>query len=131
MIRQQLEQSSILLDYSMFIDISKVQIYIRPGITDMRKAINGLTILVQDEMDLDPFGESIFLFCNRQRKIPKAIYWDRNGFCLWQKKLEKHKFPWPDTEEAVRQLNQDELLMLLKGIDFWNAHTELKYSQVS
>ena len=115
----------------MLIDITQLQIYIRPGITDMRKAINGLSILVQDEMDLDPFGESVFIFCNRQRKILKAIYWDRNGFCLWQKKLEKHKFPWPDTEEAVKQLNQDELLMLLKGIDFWSAHTELKYSQVS
>lgn len=115
----------------MLIDITQLQIYIRPGITDMRKAINGLTGLVQDEMELDPFSKSIFLFCNRQRKILKAMYWDRNGFCLWQKKLEKHKFPWPDTEEAVRELKQEELSMLLNGIDFWKAHTELKYSQVS
>lgn len=115
----------------MFVDLSTTAIFIRPGVTDMRKAINGLTLIVQDEMAADPFSKSLFLFCNRQRKILKAIYWDRNGFCLWQKKLEKHRFPWPDNEQAADKLSEQQLTWLLEGIDFWKAHTELKYSKVS
>lgn len=115
----------------MFSDISNLKIYIRPGFTDLRKAINGLSICIQEEMDLDPFSRSLFLFCNRQKKILKALYWDSNGFCLWQKKLEKHRFPWPDTEQAVQEISQENLALLLKGIDFWKAHQPLNYTFVS
>lgn len=115
----------------MIKDFSSVKIYIRPGATDMRKAINGLGINVQEDMSLDPFCEAIFLFCNRQRKILKALYWDKNGFCLWQKRLEKHRFPWPDSSEDARQISFEELSMLLKGIDFWKAHGALKYSEIA
>lgn len=108
-----------------------VEIYIRPGITDMRKAINGLAIIASEQMEKDPLSGALFLFCNRYRRIMKALYWDKNGFCLWQKKLEKHRFPWPQTEEAARKVSSGELQMLLEGIDFWNVHQELSYSAVS
>ena len=114
----------------MFLDFEKVQVYVRPGWTDMRKAINGLSVIAQQEMDLNPLSGSLFLFCNRTRKILKALYWERNGFCLWQKRLEKHKFPWPATEEAVREINEDQFRQVLGGIDFWHAHEELKYIEV-
>ena len=113
----------------MFLDLSKINIFVRPGYTDMRKAINGLSVMAQDEMNKDPLSGNLFLFCNRQRRIIKALYWDRNGFCLWQKKLEKHKFPWPETEEAARQISIEQLTMLLKGIDFWKEHSSLNYSK--
>jgi len=112
-------------------DLSKVAVYVRPGVTDMRKAINGLSILVDEQMELDPLNGALFLFCNRQRRILKALYWDRNGFCLWQKRLEKHRFPWPDTQEAAREITPAQLRMLLDGIDFWNAHGALSYKAVS
>jgi len=115
----------------MFPDFSKIRIFLRPGNTDMRKAINSLTVLVSEDMQGDPLSGSLYLFCNKQRKNMKVLYWDRNGFCLWQKKLEKHRFPWPDTEEAARELTREELDMLLKGIDFFHAHTKLQYSRVS
>jgi transposase len=115
----------------MFPDLTKLDIYIRPGITDLRKAVNGLSVIVSEEMDVDPFKAALFLFCNRNRKLLKAIYWDKNGFCLWQKRLEKHRFPWPESDEAAQRLTKEELSMLLCGIDFWKAHTELKYSEVS
>lgn len=114
----------------MFVDFSKVQIYVKPGRTDMRKQINGLSIIVQEETEQDPFSTAVFLFCNRARRILKALYWDRNGFCLWQKRLEKHRFPWPESEEAVKEITEEQLHQLLDGIDFWHAHTELKYSEV-
>jgi transposase len=81
-------------------------------------------------MNASPVDGNIYLFCNRQRKILKALYWDRNGFCLWQKRLEKHKFPWPQNDEAARAISYKELKMLLEGIDFWNAHQPLSYSSV-
>ena len=112
-------------------DLSRVQIFIRPGITDMRKAINALSIIANEQINKDPLSGALFLFCNRYRRIMKALYWDRNGFCLWQKKLEKHRFPWPQTEEAARSISAGELRMLLDGIDFWYAYESLPYRSVS
>jgi transposase len=114
----------------MILDTGTMSIYIRPGKTDMRKQINGLSVLVETDMAKDPFSGSLFLFCNRGRKLLKAIYWDRTGFCMWQKRLEKHRFPWPQTEEETREITAVELKMLLDGIDFFKAHTELNYTNV-
>jgi transposase len=108
------------------------RILVRPGITDMRKAINGLSVLVEQEMELDPFEDgAVFLFCNRQRRIMKALFWDATGFCLVQKRLEKHRFPWPQTTEQVREITDQQLEMLLSGIDFWHAHKRIEYRSVS
>jgi len=77
-------------------DLEKVRIYLRAGATDMRKQINGLAVLVEQELELDPFAEAVFLFCNRERRTLKALYWDANGFAMWSKRLEKHRYPWPE-----------------------------------
>ena len=114
----------------MILDISKVRVFIRPGYTDLRKASYGLTAIVQEEMKEDPFSGSVYLFCNRERKLLKAVYWDRTGFWLSQKRLEKEKYPWPDTVEAAKEINGEELKMLLNGIDFFRAHKELFYKKV-
>ena len=76
----------------MIVDFSKVRIYIKPGATDMRKQINGLSIIVEEELKMDIFRGNMYMFCNRNRRILKILYWDRNGFCLWLKRLEKDKF---------------------------------------
>lgn len=115
----------------MFIDVTSVSIFVRPGVTDMRKAINGLSILAAEQMQHDPLSGSLFLFCNRYRRIMKALYWDRNGFCLWQKRLERDRFPWPASKEAAREISGEQLRMLLDGIDFWHAHQQLQYRSVS
>ena len=115
---------------AMILDISKVRIFIRPGPTDLRKASNGLTVIVQEEMKEDPFSGSVYLFCNRDRKLLKVVYWDRTGFWLCQKRLEKEKYPWPQTKEAAQELECDELKMLLAGIDFFKAHKVLNYKKV-
>jgi transposase len=75
----------------MIPDLDKVSIYIRPGVTDMRKQVNGLSTIVSEQMDENPGSGRLFLFCSRDRKLIKSIWWDRNGFCLWQKRLEKRK----------------------------------------
>jgi len=109
---------------------SGFRIYIRPGVTDMRKAINGLAALVE-HMELDSLDGSYFIFCNRSRDRLKVLYWDRNGYCLWHKRLEKHKFPWPMTGGNVHELTSQEVGWLLQGIDFFHVHENLSYPRVS
>ena len=107
------------------------RVFVRPGPTDMRKQINGLAVLVEEVLQADPFEHALFLFCNRERRILKAIYWDQTGFALWMKRLEKHRFPWPANEsQARREISQEQLVQLLRGIDFWRAHERLRYTNV-
>lgn len=115
----------------MKVDFSKVRIYVRPGYTDMRKQINSLSIYVEEAMNHSPLSGDLYIFCGKTRRRLKIIYWDRNGFCMWQKRLEKDRFPWPLMEEEVKEITEKELSMLLDGIDFWNAHKVLKFSAVS
>ena len=115
----------------MILDFESVVIFIRPGVTDMRKQANGLSIVVEQQMRENPGSGSLFLFCNREKKLLKGLWWDRNGFWLAQKRLEKGRFPWPNTEEDARQISSDQLLMLLSGIDFWNAHQNIEYESMN
>jgi transposase len=115
----------------MTLDLTQVKIYLRPGPTDLRKAGNGLAILVEQGLELNPFGASLFLFCNAKRTLLKALYWERNGFCLWQKRLERDRFPWPKDHRKAQEINHEELLLLLAGIDFWKAHKEIFLQRVS
>jgi len=114
----------------MFLDWSKVKVFIKPGSTDMRKQINGLAIIVQEEMKYNPLYGGVFVFCNKRRKILKILYWERNGFCLWLKRLEKDKFPWPKDKDEARAIDYRELKMILEGIDFFSAHKEIKYLSI-
>ena len=74
----------------MFIDWNAVKVFVRPGVTDLRKQINGLAVMVQGELGLDPFSGNLYLFCNRNRRLLKLLYWDRNGFSMWQNYLSSH-----------------------------------------
>jgi transposase len=115
----------------MIASFNGANIYVKPGSTDMRKQINGLTIQVQEVMEKDPFSGSLFMFCNKQRRLLKMIYWDRNGFWLLLKRLEKDKFPWPDNKKEAEKITPEQFKMLLSGIDFWKAHKALNNTKVS
>lgn len=110
------------------------KIYLHKGITDMRKQINGLAAFVQNEMRLDPFGRYLFIFCGRRRRSIKILYWDRTGYCLWQKLLEKEKFFWPkERDQNQIELSVEQLRWLLDGYDVWRMkpHETLNYKYVS
>jgi hypothetical protein len=114
------------------LQVKEARVFVRPGATDMRKQINGLVIVIEQVMEANVFEPSLFLFCNGERRILKAVYWDRNGFSLWQKRAEKHRFPRPRTSGQARcEIDTEKLRMLLDGIDFWSAYQELAYSRVS
>ena len=70
-------------------------VYVCRDSVDFRKGINGLAILVEGTLEMDPFTEHLFVFCNRKRDKVKILYWERNGFCMWQKALEQARFKWP------------------------------------
>ena len=114
----------------MITDISCMRVFLHLGVTDMRKSINTLSILVQEGMEMDPFSKSLYVFCNRRREIIKILYWDNNGFCLWQKRLEKEKFKWPEKEGDSFEIEHQQLTWLLSGLDLTSAHKKLSYSSV-
>lgn len=114
----------------MFVDFSRLKIFLKPGHTDFRKQINGLTIIIAEEMKMDPLSSHLFLFCNKARNRLKIVYWDKTGFCLWLKRLEKDKFPWPKNENDTIEIDIRKLQMILSGIDFWKAHKEVKYTKI-
>lgn len=103
------------------------RVFLASGITDMRKSINGLSALVERAMDLNPFAGDLFVFCNRRRNMIKILYWDKNGFALWHKRLEKHRFLWPTSADQVVCLNAKQLEWLLDGLDYSHAHGQLHY----
>jgi len=83
----------------------------------MRKNINGLTGLVQNSFELDPFSKAVFVFCNRNRDRVKILEWDIDGFWLYFKRLEKGHFRWPQVgDEPTMMLSGDELSVLLGGV---------------
>jgi len=109
-----------------------VQVYVAIGHVDMRKSIDGLSILVSQRFALDPFAGHMFAFTNRRRTTVKVLYWDRNGFCLWQKRLDREHFRWPESREEVLKIGHRELRWLLDGLEVHQhrAHQALHYTAV-
>jgi transposase len=105
----------------MWIPTPGVKVYIGLGSTDMRKSIDSLGILVSEHLKQNVLSGHLFAFCNRSRTIMKILYWDRNGFCLWHKRLERDKFRWPESEREVEEINIQQLRWLVEGLDIRQA----------
>lgn len=109
---------------------------------DFRKGINGLSVLVEEQLAHDPFSGQLFVFVNKARDKVKILYWERAGFCMWQKRLEREVFKWPDhldgvvsetrLQHDVLTLNGQQLNWLLDGYDLkaMRPHRSLCYSTV-
>ncbi len=114
------------------------QVYLCRAPIDFRKGIAGLSVLVEQELQLNPFAPALFVFINRPRDKLKILYWHRNGFCLWMKRLEAEKFAWlpstNDTSTPVHaNINAQELAWLLEGYNIWKnkPHKILNFTAVS
>lgn len=110
--------------------VEQVRVHLCREPVDFRKAINGLSALVAEELELDPFSAEVFAFCNRRRDQVKLLVWERNGFVLWQKRLERDRFRWPKSPREVLELDGREMEWLLAGLDIRTAHQRLQYSVV-
>lgn len=96
--------------------LSAPEIYLYRESVDFRKSINGLAAIIENDTDLPLGSGALFLFINKQRDKIKVLYWDKTGFALWYKRLEKAKYKWPTKEKnEVFTLTQFELDRLLSG----------------
>lgn len=111
--------------------LSGRRVFLAIGVTDMRKAIQGLSVLVESQFEAGLFSGDLFCFCNRRRNLIKILVWDRNGFWLFQKRLEEQRFKWPDSDRDVAEISPEKLGWLLEGLDIEQAHKRLEYQFVS
>ena len=86
-------------------------------VVDFRRQIDGLMLIVADQLKLDPTSGQLFIFRNRSGNKIKLLWWDRNGFILIYKRLERGKFRFPGFGDDVWQLSKDQLTWLLSGLD--------------
>lgn len=113
----------------MIFENNHVPVYLAGGVTDLRKSIDGLAVLVKEAFNLDPFSTSLYVFCNRKRDKLKILQWQHNGFWLYYRRLEKGKFRWPDEKKTkMVQINRRELNWLLDGLPLkqQSAHPEVR-----
>jgi transposase len=105
------------------------RVYLAVGSTDLRKSIDGLSLIVQESFKLDPFSRHLFVFCNRKRDKIKILEWDKNGFWLHYKRLEKNTFRWPDgTEGSSLMIDERQFRWLLDGLSIHqeDVHPDVK-----
>ena len=92
------------------------RIYLYHGPCDMRKSFDGLCGLIRSELGADPLSGSLFVFCNRRRNMVKLLYFDRDGFAIWYKRLEQGSFRPPNIAPVDGLIDRRQLSMLLEGI---------------
>lgn len=109
------------------------RIYLAAGATDMRQGFEGLYGLVRDRLQLEPLSGHLFLFSNAQRNRLKLLFWDGSGLWVCAKRLEKGRFGWPaPTSGQVKvALSQEELAMLLGGIDLAGSKRRAWFRRVA
>ena len=102
---------------------ASVHVYLCASACDMRKSFDGLHALVTQSMELDAFAGHLFVFANRRRDRIKILYWDRDGFAVWAKRLEEgtYAMPFDDSAEKRCEITAAELAALLSGIDLSRA----------
>ncbi|MDA9003857.1 IS66 family insertion sequence element accessory protein TnpB [bacterium] len=112
----------------------ELELYLHREPVDFRKSINGLSVIVESTMKLNPFSGACFVFCNKGRDKLKVLYWDNTGFALWYKRLEQDKFKWPKRlPESVVTLTPAQWEWLLSGVDILQLtpHSPLYFDEVS
>lgn len=97
-----------------------VRIYLATTPTDMRKGFDGLSALVENELGGDVYSGHLFVFISRRGDRVKILTWDRGGFVLWYKRLERGRFRIPTLEPGQKRVTLDagQLAMLLEGVDY-------------
>ncbi|MBF0181976.1 MAG: IS66 family insertion sequence element accessory protein TnpB [Magnetococcales bacterium] len=114
-------------------DLPEVYLCLQP--VDFRKGMIALAVMVERELKMNPFDARLFVFTNRHRNQVRILYWERNGFCLWQKRLEKERFHWLRSGDggATAIIGGHQLNWLLDGYDIarMKPHKEVKFSFIS
>ena len=107
------------------------EIFIYQEAVDMRKQINGLAVIVDKKLGISPFTKTLFIFVNKTGKLIKLLYWDKTGFALWTKRLEKNRYKLPRFTGKTTPISVNDLCRLLEGYDIFRGHKELYYTDVA
>jgi transposase len=83
--------------------------------------MDGLAALVREQLGADPLCGHLFVFRGMRANRVKILYWDRSGFCLWGKRLERGRFRFPDAAETCFEMEAAELSLILEGIELAGA----------
>ena len=98
---------------------SNLKIHLATQPVDMRKSYQTLGVLVKNVLHDNPFCGHLFVFYNKKKDLVKILYWQTNGFCLWQKRLEKGRFQVPNPPQALSiGITSYQLEGLIQGIDW-------------
>jgi transposase len=97
---------------------SGTRIWIAAGFTDLRRGFQGLTTLIETVLEQAPYSGHVFVFRGRRGDLIKLLWWDGDGLCLFQKRLERGRFVWPQATSGTVALTRAQLSMLLEGIDW-------------
>jgi transposase len=106
-----------------------VRVYLATTPADMRKSFDGLSALAKGALQLDPFSGHLFVFANRRRDRIKVLYWDRDGFAVWAKRLERGTYRIPAATAGRVEMTAAELAALLAGIDLDSARRRPRYAR--
>jgi transposase len=113
---------------------ASVRVYLCLTACDMRKSFDSLHALVRDHLQLDAYAGYLFVFASRRRDRVKILYWDRDGFAIWSKRLEEGTYAVPfagEAGETRREITAQELGALLSGIDLDRAEKRRRYQRPS
>lgn len=108
---------------------ASVRVYLCLSPCDMRRSFDGLHALVRDHLQLDPYAGHLYLFAGKRRDRLKILYWDRDGFAIWAKRLEQGTYAIPAGEAGASriEITAEELGALLSGIDLSAATRRKRY----
>jgi transposase len=108
------------------------EIFLAAGATDLRKSFDTLTALVRQRLAKDPLSGQFFVFCNGRRNRIKILFWDRTGFWVCAKRLERGTFDWPAaTEKSALSLHREQLAILLGGLEWQGMKRRAWYEPAS
>lgn len=108
----------------------QVRVFLCTRPTDLRKSFDGLGGVVAEMFEVDLLSGHLFVFVNRRGDRVKILYWDRDGLCLWYKRLEAGTYQLPRAEGEGVELDATELSLLLTGIDLNTARRRKRYRHV-
>ena len=100
----------------MLKDFQPTKVFIACGYTDLRRGIDGLASIVQSQFNLDPYTNTVFLFCGRKLDRIKALYWEGDGFLMLYKRLEESVFQSPRNNEEMKQITSQQFRWLMEGL---------------
>lgn len=109
---------------------SSVRIYVASGPTDLRRGFDGLSALTRSVIGADPMSGHLFVFINNRKNRIKILAWDRTGYLLLYKRLERGTFRIPVKPEAGRkhvEVDSGELTLMLEGLDLTNARRQKRW----